>query len=176
MPSPVSPSRLMFKRARTREPWQRRGESRPRRSPPRRPPCSPAAQRSPAGAAPTPAARRPSLPRPRRTWEPGAKQNGGVGGSDGCGTRHTAPPTQPGSDGSGSPLPPTPGPGPLPWSCPASPRACRKLPATAVVASGRAGAATRGAGEGIVEGVVEGKYRGDAALSTVLFSAIFLSP
>lgn len=54
MPSPVSPSRLMFKRARTREPWQRRGESRPRRSPPRRPPCSPAAQRSPAGAAPTP--------------------------------------------------------------------------------------------------------------------------
>lgn len=54
MPSPVSPSRLMFKRARTREPWQRRGESRPRRSPPRRPPCSLAAQRSPAGAAPTP--------------------------------------------------------------------------------------------------------------------------
>lgn len=54
MPSPVSPSRLMFKRARTREPWQQRGESRPRRSPPRRPPCSPVAQRSPAGAAPTP--------------------------------------------------------------------------------------------------------------------------
>lgn len=42
------PGEPMFKRTRTREPWQRRGETQPRRRPPRRPPCSPVAQRSPA--------------------------------------------------------------------------------------------------------------------------------
>lgn len=163
MPSPVSPSRLMFKRVRTREPWQQRGESRPRRSPPRRPPCSPVAQRSPAGAAPTPP---PVAPRSRGSAVRGSPApskmvvlEAAAATAAAHGTRH--PPTQPGSDGFGSPFPPTPGPGPLPWPCPVSPRACRRLPATAVAASGRVGAATRGAGEGIMGGgVAKEKCRG----------------
>lgn len=88
------------------------------------------------GAAPTP--RRPSLPRPRRTWEPRRRQAKWWCRSrgDGCRTHGTPPSTttspphthpSPALTAPASLLPPTPGPGPLHWPSPASPRACRRL-------------------------------------------------